>query len=260
MRTIYLDCGNTRLKWRLDNERGSVGYDDLAQWASSQLFTGLTDSTADGSQPVQKVVFAAVRFDQALASAVQSWMSYGLVVVRIESSAHAAGVTCAYTDPSKLGVDRWLAVIAAWHRHRSNLVVLDAGTAITVDGVRSDGQHVGGYIVPGLGLMLRSLALETERVKVALSQSEDDLAPAVDTAAAVNRGVILMAVGLVTQALSLMNESDCSGSAACILVCGGDAPRLLPHIEHAVKRLYPDGTIAVLQAQDLVLDGLEIVS
>lgn len=254
---MYLDCGNTRLKWRQDGQSGSVSYDNLDQWASSPPFTLDDASSGMSSGVVRRVVFAAVRYDESLARAVTSWKSAGIEVFRIESSARAAGVTCAYEDPSKLGVDRWLAVIAAWHQRTGNVVIVDAGTAITVDSVSVAGRHLGGYIVPGLGLMLRSLAAETERVKVELSEFEASLAPAVETDGAVNRGATLMVVGLVVQAVTQMLESVGPADVATIFVCGGDGPRILPHIERVAGSF--KSSVEVQLEPDLVLDGLEIV-
>ena len=65
-----------------------------------------------------------------------------------------------------LGVDRWLALVAAWNMVRQPAVVADLGTAATLDFVAGDGRHVGGYIVPGPGLMAKALARDTARVRV----------------------------------------------------------------------------------------------
>ena len=73
----------------------------------------------------------------------------------------AAGVRNGYSNPAQLGVDRWLAVIGAFHRHRDACCVVDAGTALTIDGVDATGQHLGGFIVPGPRLMVESLLTGT---------------------------------------------------------------------------------------------------
>ena len=62
-----------------------------------------------------------------------------------------------YREPSSLGVDRWMVVLAAYHRCSGTALVIDLGTAITLDYIRSDGQHLGGYIVPGTHLSQRAL-------------------------------------------------------------------------------------------------------
>ena len=75
----------------------------------------------------------------------------------ITSGRAAAGVVNGYADPSLLGVDRWVAVVGAYHRVRGAVVVADIGTAATIDVVAADGRHRGGYIVPGPRLMVASL-------------------------------------------------------------------------------------------------------
>lgn len=268
MKTIYLDCGNTQLKWRLDSDNGVVAYGDLKRWAASSLFRPAPGSRGVGEQAIARIVYAAVRFDDALKRAIDLWSSGGIEVVRMETSERAAGVTCAYPDPSRLGVDRWLAVIGAWRQYGGDLMVVDAGTAITVDSVSASGEHHGGYIVPGLALMLRSLAAETERVKVVLSDREQDLSPAIETDGAVNRGATLMVLGLVTQALVRMpvvkGADDVVANAPAgpirVFVCGGDAKRLTPHLEQAVQAMNAERQVSVIYAPDLVLDGLQILA
>ena len=69
---------------------------------------------------------------------------------RFVTTAHAQfGVRCAYADPARLGVDRWVAVLAAYHAAHGAACVLDAGTAVTFDAVAADGRHLGGLIFPG---------------------------------------------------------------------------------------------------------------
>jgi type III pantothenate kinase len=71
------------------------------------------------------------------------------------------GLTNGYLDPSLLGADRWLALIGAWTKARSALCVVDAGTAVKVDSVDADGQHLGGLIVPGIHMMREALMNKT---------------------------------------------------------------------------------------------------
>src|SRR3546814_17254315 len=65
------------------------------------------------------------------------------------SSAGWHGLRNAYREPERLGVDRWLAMIAAWHTHRGAACIANAGTALTVDVIDAQGQHLGGIIAAG---------------------------------------------------------------------------------------------------------------
>ena len=75
------------------------------------------------------------------------------------------GMTTLY-ETSKLGVDRWLAGLAAWSKYKKNLIVVDAGTAITVDFINSRGTHLGGLIAPGPNILASALAGGTAHLPV----------------------------------------------------------------------------------------------
>jgi len=83
------------------------------------------------------------------------------VLCEVRSTAHAAGVSNLYRAPERLGVDRWCALIGAWALFHSPAVVVMAGTATTIDTLDVEGRFLGGRILPGIGLMLRSLAKGT---------------------------------------------------------------------------------------------------
>jgi len=83
----------------------------------------------------------------------------------LTSQAEACGVHNAYIEPERLGIDRWLGVVAAHHVVKGDVVVVDAGTAIKVDVVSDTGIHLGGYIAPGLAMMEESLLSKTARIR-----------------------------------------------------------------------------------------------
>ena len=116
-------------------------------------------------------------------------------------SASACGVRSAYSRPQRLGVDRWLAIIAAFHRARGAAIVVDAGTAITIDVVNRRGEFVGGLIAPGLRLMARALhdhtallpEVEPARMRSPLGRHTRD---------AIRAGISFAAEGLIRETLS----------------------------------------------------------
>ena len=83
----------------------------------------------------------------------------------LTSQAEACGVFNAYVEPERLGIDRWLGVIAAHHLTKSDVVIVDAGTAIKIDVVGKGGIHLGGYIAPGLGMMEEALLSKTAKIR-----------------------------------------------------------------------------------------------
>ena len=99
-----------------------------------------------------------------------------------------------------MGVDRWLAMVAVSSRFSDRCCIVDAGTALTIDFVSSDGTHEGGYIIPGRELMERALLGHTDRVRFSEDLSHG-LGPGKSTAEAVRNGVALAQAGAVRLAL-----------------------------------------------------------
>ncbi len=169
----------------------------------------------------------------------------GVAPLFARSSSFCAGVSNAYEEPGRLGVDRWLAVIAAFHCHPEGALVVDAGTALTIDLVDARGQHLGGYILPGLNLMQQSLRQDTARIRYN-EASAPALEPGRSTAEAVANGAALAAAASVAAARAQARERLGHSSAA--LLTGGDAPLLM--------RLLDEKAEGFEYSPDLVLDGL----
>ena len=144
---LEIDCGNTRIKWRLVSaslsveSSGSLSWLELQAGAYPKVFTAL---------PVSRVRIGSVASSEntnSLVSAMQALFQLQPEIARVASP--CSGIECHYQDLTKLGVDRWLAVLAAAAEFPSaDLVVVDAGSPITVDFV-SPGVHRGGFIGPG---------------------------------------------------------------------------------------------------------------
>lgn len=117
--------------------------------------------------------------------------------VTLSSQASACGVTNAYIEPARLGIDRWLGVVAAHHLIGEDAVVVDAGTAIKVDVVDKSGKHLGGYIAPGLAMMEDSLLSKTARIRYDADEVVVGEGLPNSTARAVSEGCYEMALGFL---------------------------------------------------------------
>ncbi len=229
---LDIDLGNTRAKWRCAGaspDRGSapVGADLTAQLAAIDPLPS-------------RIRLASVASPSLLAELTESLGALFSVKPEVCSVRPAVlGFTTRYRDIGRLGVDRWLAALAAWHRHQRACVVVDAGTALTVDLVSADGVHLGGYIVPGFGVAVRALGEATGAVQVDLA-SVEALTPGLDTSEAVNHGLVQLYIGMLQRAAAGL------GDEPCLCLSGGDAWRL--------HRFMPE---AVLEA-DLVFEGLAL--
>lgn len=244
MAILDIDIGNTRLKWRCADLQGAV----LRLGRSDQSVVSELIERVEAVQ-IERVRVASVaspELSQILAARIESELGVvpGFAVVTPEVD----GLSCGYDDVARLGVDRWLAVLAAKGMGLDDAVVVDCGSAVTVDLLES-GQHAGGYIVPGLRLMVESLFRDTTRVKVKGAEVDSSL-PGKNTDEAVNRGVLLMVVGLVENICRRFVAGR--GQAPVVLLTGGDAALVREELQ------WVEGCIdKVLINPDLVLDGLQ---
>ena len=189
---MLLDIGNTAIKWAIQDqgkftERGHFVYrdDDFAGRAGT--------AWAELHEPQAAVVANVAGAD--MEAAVTGWAEENWQVTPeyIRVSAHAAGVTNAYSEPEALGVDRWAAMIAAYHHYGGPVCIVDCGTAITVDVVDAAGQHQGGVIAPGANVLKKSLLEGTADIRMTSADDGQRLTLlASGTQAAVNNGAYYM--------------------------------------------------------------------
>ena len=229
---LQLDIGNTRLKWRLVEGTEFVDGGAIVRGAGLNL--------PPLEQVPQQVWVASVAGEEQAALLRQEFS--GLDVWFARSAERACGVRNSYAQPQRMGVDRWLAMLAAWNRAGDEVCVVDAGSALTIDFVSARGAHLGGYILPGLDSMERALLSDTDRVRFA-DAARDNLAPGQSTEEAVYNGLLLSQAGAVALAL------DRVGHAGCLYFSGGNGAFL----QAALDR---DGELA----PDLVLDGLALLA
>lgn len=236
---LLLDLGNTRLKWALGQQVG-LGEVRAINYRQTDFTLGLYREW-QGLPPPRRIGVASVSGQAILQPLLnlcrELWPHAELLLPR--SSAAGFGVKNAYIQPQRLGVDRWLALIAAHRMYGGNLCVVDCGSAITLDVVRADGSHAGGLIMPGLRMMKRALAADAAQLPMV--ETEYALGLALETQAAIANGVLAAAVGMVDNALQ-NHARDCD-----VLLTGGDGERVANALPHP----------ALFDA-DLVLKGLSI--
>ncbi len=250
---LEIDMGNSRIKWRLRGESGKVaggsGATDADARGAGPWPLARWDwlAAAVASEPEQVWVSSVLSdaYNQAFARWVDSLWHKKPRFARVRQQ--CAGVRNGYRQPFRLGVDRWLAMLAAYQRGAGPCLVANCGTALTLDLIDDSGQHLGGYIGPGLGLMRESLGGATLALAAGagVSDSAGSLAPGRDSAACVSAGLLAMACGLVARGRDQLAAAGVSGDPAIILA-GGDAEVLASRLEGA--KVEPE----------LVLDGLSL--
>lgn len=240
--TLVLDIGNTALKWRLHHTNGVTQGEFLHEraWASVIRELGIR-----ATEPVRQVWIASVagrQADEQVAREVEA--NVGVAPTFYYSQPRVQGLVNAYAAPQRLGVDRWLAMLESWQCRGASIVV-DCGSALTLDAVDASGHHLGGYIVPGLAMLHESLAASTAEVQVRENR-ETALAPGRSTAEGVHRGVLRMTVAFIQDGVVELRRG--LADTCEVVLTGGDASHLLPVLDMEAEL-----------APDLVLDGLERV-
>ena len=225
---VCLDSGNSRIKWGVHDGKQWLAQGALAHAEVKQLQQLLSDWPHPSKVMLANVagVEAGARIRQQLAP----WLP---VFFEARSEAARCGVTNHYRNPEKLGVDRWCALIGARGLSRTAAIVVMAGTATTIDTLEAEGNFLGGMIVPGIDLMLRSLATETAALPFAkgvyapLPRATDD---------AIVSGAIETQVGAIERAFSRLSTAN----AHCLL-SGGNAAQIgyLLVIPHSVTHNLP---------------------
>jgi len=226
---LCLDAGNTRLKWGLFDGTGWLIRDAIDHAQIPRLAEQLP------ARPER--ILACNVAGEPVATYIAALASDLAVPLEwFRSTAAQCGVRNGYDRPERLGADRWAALIGAHHLHQGAALVVMAGTATTIDCLDAAGRHRGGVILPGLALMKRALARNTANlpdargVFRALPTNTDD---------AIESGCLQATLG----AIERMRRH--AGDEVLILLSGGDAAALLPHLAPPVRSV-----------ENLVLEGL----
>lgn len=234
---LEVDAGNTFIKWRYRHGNGVAGAS--GRWLTREFSAACLADCPEVPQQVLAGSVAGVAFEQALSDAVAS--VWALPVRFARTAATAAGVRNSYIDPARMGVDRWLVMLAAWQRYGQACCIVDCGSAITIDLLGAEGEHRGGYILPGLRLMRQVLTGATAGILVDRDIESFSIEPGCDTSSAVAHGTNLMFNSLA-QMLPHWLEQHQAGVP--LLVTGGDGA------------LFCELTGCGEYVADLVLDGL----
>lgn len=236
---LQLDVGNSSAKWRLlaagrVRARGRYRPEDeeskealLA--CAGQLEQIWISSVAGRAAEQDLVELLAVRWP------VTPWFA--------STPARTGDLRNSYREPSRMGVDRWLAMLGGRARCRDRLCVVDAGSALTIDIVAASGQHEGGYIIPGPALMERALLADTGKVRFA-EEVGYGLDPGTSTGEAVRHGIALAQTGALALALDRAGPEQ-----PRLIFCGGGGEVLRGLLDRGGD-----------YAPDLVFEGLEIMA
>ncbi len=240
--SLLLDLGNTRLKWACA-QAGMPGQAHAQSWESIET-EGLSPDWLSAARASRRILAASVAGTQREQRVSRALQAHGLgEPLWLRSPAQACGVRNAYPQPQRLGVDRFLAMVASRDAGLAPCVVTSVGTALTLDALDAEGRHLGGLIAPGPRLMQQSL----HRATAGLPETGDAawVDAADDTEDAIVSGCWSAALGLVGHFHARMLQR--LGTHCRVVLCGGDAVPL------AGRLAMPNEV-----RPDLVLHGLAV--
>lgn len=234
---LLLDVGNTRCKWAVvkDGAWDRHGVVGNTEWtALQQAFAALTQPNCILASNVAGEAMA-----QRLRAVCAAWKC---PVEFVTARSEQCGVRNGYRQPESLGSDRWAALIAAWNHVHGACLVVNCGTATTVDALSAQGEFLGGLILPGVSLMQHSLATNTAQLMAEQGALQDFPRT---TADAIHSGMLRATLGAIRHQFDLLQTH--SGTSRC-LIGGGAAEVVQPQLDLLSERV-----------DNLVLRGLQVI-
>lgn len=221
---LLADIGNTRVKWACADDKTLFGHGAFT-YTRDTLSELLRRNWRELVRPEQ-VYFASVAGAGVTAQVHEFVRSDWKLEARpAATEKERGGLRNAYDDVAAMGVDRWLAMLSAWSRYKKPLCVIDSGTALTVDIILGNGQHAGGFILPGLSLMAAALARETHGIR-RYREQDPELEYGRSTAACIGNGFAFALAGLLDRCFSKTREEQ--GAEPLSIITGGAAEQTLP--------------------------------
>jgi len=234
---LLLDVGNSRCKW-VFVQNGMWKYQGVV---GNTEWTALQQALSALPAPARILVsnVAGEAMAQRLSAVCAGWKRRLEFVTALSEQ---CGVRNGYEHPERLGSDRWAALIAAWNHVRGACLVVNCGTATTVDALSAQGEFLGGLILPGVTLMQHSLATNTAQLMTEQGALRDFPR---NTADAIHSGMMRATLGPIRHQFGLLQAR---GATVRCLLGGGAAVVVEPHLDLPLERM-----------DNLVLKGLQII-
>lgn len=242
---LVIDAGNSRMKWGLRGPRGWLAQGVVA---NAELATLALRDWQNLPRP-SRVVGVNVAGEAARVRVEGQLARWRLPIEWLTAAAEGAGIVNRYDRPAQLGADRWASLVAARRRAVDSelfpppCVVVNAGTAVTIDALDADGVFRGGLILPGLSLMLRGLAENTFALRVPPGEFQDF---PTNTPDALYSGAVQAVCGAVELIRAKLRRDD--ADARCY-IAGGTAHLVAPHLAAPVEVV-----------DNLVLEGVLVLA
>ena len=240
---LLIDFGNTRCKWALLDE------EKLGEMCSESYKNNSPIESIDNllqklplaqAEEIHAVSVLKDEFNSEFSKRINKQLN--ITVQYYFSQKEKYGVSLSYSNPSEYGADRYAGIVAAHHAYTDSKIIVDCGTAITVDAIDQDGKHLGGIIFPSEEILHASLIEKTDRV-FCNNQDSDVKYLNSSTSNAVYAGTTL---GVRHGVWSIVGEIRQTLEEPYVILTGGNAAKL-----HDLK-IEP-----YINNPTLVLDGLK---
>ena len=241
---LYADIGNSRVKLIQDNNGFGnesaflYNQDSFKELLAAKLTTfPLPEDILVSNVAGSEIAHIFTENCKAIWSKIPEYLMV---------SRESCGVNTTYKNIEQLGVDRWMAIIAAWQKYRCNLCVFDCGSAVTADVVSANGIHYGGYILPGQNMMVRTLAQNTGKISYSDPGKISGI-PGQSTEECITNGTILAVSSFIESTFNTFKQ-DNNDPSRCVITGGG--------AESILGQLSVNYDLEPL----LVFEGMKIVS
>mgnify|MGYP006172121767 FL=1 len=219
---LLIDIGNTRIKWQYRDEKNVIS-------SNSVLVENFMDIDLTEIKSLKKVIVSNVNHSVVLDKVKENLSHFDCLIIEVTSESNEYLIND-YTDQLTLGVDRWLTAMGAWKIYGEDSIVINAGTAITIDLIQIDQKRnahfSGGMILPGIAISLGILNNSTNLIDTEIGQSQY---PSLNTKDAVTTGILTSIQGAVNLVCKKL-PSDLP-----ILLTGGDADLIYDQSEEDWK-------------------------
>ncbi|PNK60410.1 pantothenate kinase [Psychrobacter sp. FDAARGOS_221] len=250
MANLWLDLGNTRLKYWLTDDVGQIITCDAKQHlqAPAELLIGLTDRFS--SLAPEFIGVSSVLGEEVNAQVAETLATLDISFEFVHVDACHPLLSSDY-DPAQLGVDRWLQILGAVDRKKRQCII-GCGTAVTID-LTDHAHHLGGYIFPNIYLQREALYSGTKQITISQG-TFNSISPGTTTSDAVHRGILLSIVGAI-------NEIARRNPNYELTLTGGDAPILAQHLTYPIhihENLLLNGLMRYFEQQPSVGSSAQI--
>ena len=187
---LLIDIGNTRIKWQHRDDKNIIASNSI----SVEEFMDLDFSSIES---IEKIIVSNVNHSVVLDKIREILAAFKCPIIEASTDSNEYLVND-YEDTKTLGVDRWMAAMGAWKLYQRPLLIINAGTAITIDLIdldQKDKAHFrGGMILPGIAISLGILNNNTNLIDTEIGESKY---PSLNTKDAVTTGIMTSIQGAV---------------------------------------------------------------